>query len=334
MEEPKPKKGKTVLIVVLVLLFLFILSLCALGVYAYSSNSNIPVVSDIVEKIETIIAGEANFDNMVAESIDNTMSNPAMLASNKGITADMTLAVETASEGMTLSLDADGVVQVDSVDKSIALESDIGLTIADVSLNTNMDLRVFTNATTGEIFVKFSEIPEFLSMMAPGIEEIAGLWIYSETPMNEGGLLSSGNGSLGVDEDTREGLSLLVRTEEFRNSVTRLPDRVFGQTRATCIGLDFDKAEYAALMAKYSEIQDIESTGVDLGNEFTVTAELCMGRISKEVLYIDASLVSDEASIAFTLDNIVYSTTSLGIERPEADLDAADLGLDAYTTLE
>lgn len=334
MEEPKPKKGKTVLIVVLVLLFLFLLSLCALGVYAYSSNNNIPVVSDIVEKIETIISGEATFDAMVAQSIDDTMSNPAMLASNMGITADMTLAVETASEGMSLSLDADGVVQVDSVDKSIALESDIGLSVADVSLNTNMDLRVFTNATTGEIFVKFSEIPEFLSMMVPGIEEIAGLWIYSETPMNEGGLLSSGDGSLGVDDDTREDLSLLVRTEEFRNSVTRLPDRVFGQTRATCIGLDFNKAEYAALMDKYSEIQGIESTGTDLGNEFTVNAEFCMGRISKEVLYVDASLVSDEATIAFTLDNIRYSTTSLGIERPEADIDAADLGLDAYTTLQ
>jgi len=334
MEEPKPKNGKTVLIVVLVLLFLFILSLCALGVYAYSSNSNIPVVSDIVEKIDTIITGEANFDNMVAESIDNTMSNPTMLASNKGITADLILALEASSEGSDLALDADGVVQVDSVEKSIALESDIGFTIADVSLNTNMDLRVFTSGTSGEIFVKFSEIPEFLSMIAPGIEQIAGLWIYSETPMNEGGLLSSDDGALSIDEDTKKDLSLLVRTDEFKNSVTRLPDRVFGQTRATCIGLDFTKAQYTALMAKYSEIQGAESTGSGLESEFNVDAELCLGRISKEVLYIDASLVSDEASIAFTLDNIVYSTTSLGIERPEADLDAADLGLDAYTTLE
>ncbi len=216
MEEPKPKKGKAVLIIVLVLLFLFILSLCALGVYAYSSNNNIPVISDIVEKIENIIAGEATFDNMVAQSIDDTMDRPTIMASNKGITADLALAVETASEGVTLAMDIDGVIQVDSVDKSIAIESDIGLTVAGVSLDTNMDLRVFANGNTGEVFVKFSEIPEFLSMMAPGIEQIAGLWIYSETPMSEGGLLSSGDGTLSINEDTRADLSLLVRTRSLR----------------------------------------------------------------------------------------------------------------------
>jgi hypothetical protein len=50
-------------------------------------------------------------------------------------------------------------------------------------------------------------------------------------------------------------------------------------------------------MAKYSEIQGTESTETNLGNELMSNAELCLGRLSKEVLYIDASLVSDETPL-------------------------------------
>lgn len=302
MNEPvieKPRKKSFVLIIVLVFFFLFLAGAGGIFAYAFFSNKNIPVISDLVEKVENAAISDDKFAEMVQDQLSTAIfstikKTSSVTAADSIVEIDaseeflnnyaesttnelfsyrfdslMDINVQSSYEdypdAINIQIGLDGALI--SKDDTLSLETNIlgEYNESETSLTFDSDLKVLE-----EIFYfKVNELPDF------GIDltEFLNEWYFIDISENEELIegLKEGQGVTTeeeVSEEDLERVNQLIMGETIKANIVRLPDMVledeekFGEstgTRTNCFELDLDGDDMVDLMKEIQVIWEIES---------------------------------------------------------------------------
>lgn len=326
--KTKPAGIKFFVLIVLLLLCCCCVSLTALGVFTYTSNQNIPIASDLIEKVENIIVSEDVFDQKVVSNLEELVNNPQINqeAKFKYLKFDFGFDVSGTVNGQQGSISGKGLSEFNLESKeqaSFLMESDFDFEISDLNFKAGLDFRFFNGSKQG--FVRFRDIPEFITTMIPNAKGISDQWISFEDQLKESE--STVNVQLEkIDEKTKSDFIEFIKTREFLDLVNKSPDRVVGNVRTNCISIRFNKQEWISAAKKYSEISGAElPTELSQTPDFDFAAEVCTGRRDQQLYYFDINLENKDINIQMNLNNFEYSEQSESIEKPQSSVKLQDL---------
>lgn len=329
MKLSKGKALKFIGIALVLLLLCICISTVSIFAHAYSTQSNIPVVSDLVEKIERRIVSDDQFREMVSKGVEESLDSEAglqYLDGTLGYTSDFELTGEAMFEGLNYALVADGTMQNILEEKALAtaMTTNWELEVEDLKLDGTLDVRGFQEDKTIESYYNLGDIPGILTIVMPELGQLSNKWIYIHKDIEEV-YGSVGNGVFELDPKVKQSIIQFAYTKEFTNMFSRSSDRVIDNVRTRCVTIDANEDQLYALIDKYVEI-----SGEDLALDramfagMKLQAESCFGRVDTLPYYVAVSVISPEASVKVTLSNFKYSN-DLVIEKPNADIDYESL---------
>lgn len=309
----KSRKFKVILITLALLLCVFCTSVTAVAFYVYNSNNNIPYASDLIERVENRFLSEDQFDQIVVNTLKATINEERdykIPADFNGMQSDFSLTLNSAYESYDLRLIGKGTTSFSKLLDGSLLETNLTLDIADMQFGSDVEIRSFQNGNSAESFVKLNNIPAFLTLMVPGIDQLNNKWI--SVPTNE-------TSNFDIDDADKSNLIELVNSQEFRGLISRAPDRVFGEVRAYCVSFSMDEVQLDALNNRYESIAN-ESLYEDLESieTFEIKTDLCFGRRSELPYFFEMSFSTDEVNLNIKLDNFNYPETEIIITKPES----------------
>lgn len=319
----RKKKFLGCFIILALILCCVLTSIIGYGVYAFNSNTNIPQVSDLIEKIEKRVVSEEQFDEMFTDELIKLINSYGTeletTDSYNGFNSDFAFNIKSIIEGMDMGLSGDGSISANEDSTNVSMESDLNLELAGMNLNSIVEFRVFAAEDTTETYLKFEKIPDFLTMVIPQLGELSDKWIYSKGDTTDT--------NTPIEPKTKENLIALVKSNEFKQLITRKPDRVINDIRNMCISFEANNDQFRALSNKYKEISGEKIFEEDV----EINAETCFGRRSGIPSLIDLTYKAETLEVEFTIDNFDYPKSPITIERPTDYIDGKDLDLNTLS---
>ncbi len=321
--------------VLLISIPLFLLCTCVLViggfVFAFNSNTNIPVVSNLVERLENVFVNEETFKTQLVKEIENIVNSDfenVAPASNefKSVAANYVLKLDVESEEGDFGLDSSGDIMGDSNGDKVFVRADLDLDFSGIKVGGEVFLMNFINNMKSETFIKLEEIPSFLSMNIEGLEDAEGEWVFfsgdvertiESTPFAE------------LDTEKKAELLQLINTDEFKSLISRGNDRVSPTTniRSKCIIVEANELKMTQLLNKYEEIAGSDIEHDLLPTPFRFTSEMCFGRKDGALSYLNFEIFSPQGNGSFTLGDIRYSNEPVSLEKPSDYISIEDLNL-------
>lgn len=327
-------KSRIFLFALLVLIFCLCTIVIGVFIHAYTSNYNVPVFSDMVEKVENVLISEEAFNQMIAEEFESLMNNPkALLERNneyQSYSLDLDSVFTTDVQGIKLDIQGQGEVKGSTDNKVTSFESLFKFGVMGFNFEAGFDFRIFANDNQAESFVKIKNIPSFLTMSAPNYEQISNKWIYMQQEYRE-----ENSSSIDIisqlNQEQKDKLVTLVKSKEFLSLITRSSDRVFNDVRTNCVAVNFDKAKFLPIAKNYSDATEDQTfyASVSASDDFEVKSEICFGRKDKMLHYMEFTFENNTTSLKIVADNVIYSTNPIELEKPEIELDFTDINLEA-----
>jgi hypothetical protein len=321
MSISRSKGLKIAAIILFIPLCLCSLSICIL-VFAYNSNYNVPVASDIVEKIENTILTEEGFKQMISDSLKRQITEPVEIQKTgfKSFSANISSTISGESEGTETIFESKGTITGAYDGSKVAFETDLDLETAGVQMKSDLELRSFTEGNNNELFIKLNKLPAVFTTFVPVLGEINNKWVYTETDVSE----LNQSESIYEDPELRDAIVKLADTDELLDLFNRSENRVINNVRTYCFSINVDQVKYNALVNKYSEITGEESSALST-IDFELNGELCIGRKDLELYYASVDFVTQDAEGSILVDNISYSMNELELSKPKIDIRSEDL---------
>lgn len=322
VSKPTKKNFPKPLIFITLFLFLLVSGMGILFITGFFSNRNIPVISNIIEKIETAIISDQEFAEMASDEMSKflitTIVDSNKLGEYKPFNVD---ASDSFLENFTKELSSykfknDLKVETNSIELALNTQGSVDNAKNDFKLDTAFDVSYDDPDADNE--VEFSGEARFLDerfyLLASEIansksEDLSFLnkWYYldiddlTETDSEDLGYMSFDelNSSTKLDEDQIEKIDQLIKGDTIRKSIKRLPDMVlddeetFGKSnsvRANCFEMDLDGDDVVSLIMEISDIWDLdtnyfdEDSFEDISDMFRkVNVEICTGRRDHQI---------------------------------------------------
>jgi len=322
------RKLKIFVLVIGILFICSVVTFSAFTLYAYTSNNNVPVFSDIVERLENVFVNKETFNNLLVQDFETYLTNPTMDIPYSGMSADVSFGGDLESQGMEISMGGTGTITYDVENMDVSMDTDFDMDVAGIQLSMGMDLKAFIDTDKMELFMRLRDMPSIFAMTVPQLDQVFDKWIYYGITFEEyGSILGDGgisieNGQISIDPELKEQFIQFATSEELLDSITRLPDRVVGNIRTYCIGMDFGEKQFERLMEMYEEM------GIEIGElepGLSMNLEYCAGRRDGLPYYVSTTNRSDGMETQYVFDNFTYSSDPVEIEKPEEYVDLEDL---------
>jgi len=303
-----------------------VVTFSAFTLYAYTSNNNVPVFSDIVEKLEQNYITKESMQGEFIEAIE-MMKDPNSLAHTTNFSADIQVKVNAEYEGINLGIVSSSNIRVDNRSKSAEMVIPLKIDVGGLRFGLDMTILSFTELESSETFFKLSNLPSVIVSSMPELEALEDQWIHQTVSSGEIGYSNNGV----MNTEMIEALSTFIRSDNFKNSLIRKPDRVFESVRTRCISMQLGNTPLENFLVQYLSNSDplIEE---HLPKDLTVSYDICYGRV-EEFPYYDLIQISGESIDAtITVSNYNYSD-EIQIEKPAEYVDIEDLGLEIPTEI-
>ncbi len=296
-EMPKKKKGgkgKFIACGCLLLILLILLALAAGLLVASQSNSNIPVLSDVVEQIEHI----AKPDKVVAQEVTNNIANDLLsmkTAQANGAPSPVTFpemfkysfnmnASGTPAGGTkeTADLTGSGAADIKKGDVKLSMNLGATATVQGTTLSPTLDLRVFGNTTSPLVYFRANNIPTTLLGSFP---DINNKWVKFDVKKTMDSLNALGGSATVTPKTTTDTsaeidkLAQFIKSDVIVNNFKRTPDQVLNGVRANCFAINMGPTQvqdlYTELKTLYPEQYTTMSADTSLK---TLDLTGCVGR--------------------------------------------------------
>jgi len=353
----KRKSGKTKLVLLGCVLFSCIIcfAVFALTFAAYTSNQNIPVFSDVVEKLERTVVT----DKQIGEIVTGEVAKQLDTLKGKDISE---LEYDTPYKSFAYDLKLDAVIQLPTEDDmelhltgngiynarnsspimSLNLLSEFKTT--GLSLTPTLNFRSFGEKEDLVAYLQLGQIP---TTVIPTAKQINDKWIEFDMSkiLDEIGvdsyeelLKSTTAQSSKLKDSDIDKLKQIVQDEELVNSFKRLPDEIIDGVRNTCVSINFDDASLKRYVTNINKIDNQKSSTLSTSDVQINTLEMvsCAGRqdklIYKVTFKLDIESDKSGSGVITVSMNFKNFDKDLQVEEPDADLDYMDLIQQFYST--
>jgi hypothetical protein len=350
-ENPKrkPKKGKMCCIAFIVVFLILILGVVGVGAYAYFTDTYIPVVSDVVDKIEALIKGPQETARDATEEVTATLigtflpltgSDESLMATfaASSVSADyMNNLLETNqatdSARYDLELSVSAQEQGSETDMSLAMngavnnkdqdnpkmsgEMDVSISAQGVTMDAQGEMRLVGEKS----YIKLDSYPEMLDMY---IGDLTGKWIDLESEsVQETATMVTGEeeqiDKQEVSEEDIDNLMELVTDDSVVKNAEFLPGENIEGNDCNCMKLSWSQDELKDVVKKYDEIYgyeyDEEEVSEAVKDIEKVEMESCLGKESKMVHRIGMKMTMDNGELQLNLKMWDYGA-DMTIEEP------------------
>jgi hypothetical protein len=334
--QPAPvsstRKSKLPLMIIgcVVLGIILVVGALAAGTfYAYQSNTNVPVFSDIVERIEKLSTSDENVARSIQNVAADNITKNAQASANDNLSQSIadTLkgqsAINTASFDVNLEVNnklelpsptsnfndstSSGSTDVNINFKGTTDVSDRSKIKAQANIsgdativgNSNYEFAGDTIVIGNEAYLNISKLP---SLPFPvDTTMVIGKWIKFDKKLTD--QLATGTVTTNKKKITQEDadkIERLIKSESITKSFKRLPDKVIDNVRTNCFEVNMDKAALTAFGKDAADIYKDQSmkTSINSLNSFYVST--CVGR--RDHLLYDLTLKVNSTNSGSTSD--------------------------------
>lgn len=370
IQTPAPKvkaKGSKMPLMVLgcvVLLCVIVVGgLVAGTLVANNSNNNIPVFSDIVEKVEKV----SKSDKDVAK--DATAQAAAELdayAANKNGTADnlpeknvsakfdyvvnltstpTTTSSTSASQAFTMKVTGTGEEAVKNKKIQFSTDMDINASTSGIAFSPKLQMRLFGDTTDQVMYFNISNIPNLGASL--DTSSFANKWIKLDTKELKDELSSMGASSTSTTPSTLtpdqiNKIKDILQSDTIINNFKREPDQIVANNvRANCFSLTLDNnalkqlgQQLEALSPLPSSSSPLSSTGSTsttpsaVNTDSTLIVSGCAGRKDNLLYNMKMTLTTKDSTANVSMDltmNFHDYNSDITVQEPTADINFKDL---------
>ncbi len=318
-----PKKGMNKMLLLPVVAIVLLMCVCVgTLVIGFFSNKNIPVVSDVVEKIERLALSDEAEAKIVQEDMVNTMMNvvynvalddsesTGLVGFTKAEVEDMIaeeLYMESAKYEANVKADVSGVVvNIDASGVINSEESNPGMSmILDGSLSTQgvtLDLAAEMRSVDEQAYLQVTKLPAIPELAQLGLDakSLQGQWFSMPLESTEGLVANTASQTLPGDTDDPMTVEDLKKIKNFLESdtvnktITRINDEVHDGVRTNCFRMTLDSENIEAVLNQAAE--DFGGEKISASELAQLQAvfkeiqlEICKGRRDGQIYRIDLS---------------------------------------------
>ncbi|MBN2015850.1 hypothetical protein JW766_03375 [Candidatus Dojkabacteria bacterium] len=326
--EKKPRKRKFVCACILGIFLFLILGFGGLGAYAYFTDAEIPVVSDVVRKIEEFFRNPQEEAKKAAEQVADTFLAAFLpvIAQEEGVASafakstvsqdyikqfieenqdiqsfqyDLSMNFDFESGGnesledMVSNIDVEMAGAIDTKEEgNEKIKTDFDASLGDDSMTMSVkgEMRMIGN----DSYVKIDEYPVLFSTYIGSIE---GQWIdLATTDVEETAdlLVSEETGTSNITDEDVDNLIEFMTDETVLKNAEILPDEEIGGNKCYCVKVSWNQNELKDVIRRYYEIYDQEYDEEEINNAVeglnSMEVETCVGKKSNMVHRIKAKI--------------------------------------------
>ncbi len=328
-EASKKNVSKTILLVLVAILVLCVLTFVGIiaGLFIASrSNTNIPVFSDIVEKVELA----TNNDKQSAQQLKNDLiekvknltfdnTNIPNTSYNYDATIDVNVTQDIGKSSVTSKNNITMKGSVNVTDKSnMKMSATVtgNFNYGDVITKVGFDTRLIQKNRDVSIYIKPTEVPSILtsalSASMPDIDTLKGKWLYVNTADLSKSLGIKSTEVTSVQDEqlkkTKDQLIKVLNEDAIWKNFKRENDLVLSNgVRTNCYSDTLDENGFEKLYESFSGTPISKALDINTTTHISV----CTGRMDKKLYklslsYNQTSKTSVAANIEMNITENVY----------------------------